>query len=106
VARGSFRMFRLFRLLHKVSHQGCSGFYANFLKRQSFHDTWHFQDVQDVQDVQAFMQTFSRDKVSMTRGIFRMFGMFRLFRLLRKLSHESKFRGMWQSHLLRRRERR
>jgi hypothetical protein len=63
-------MFMLFRLLRNLSQETKS-------------DTWQFKDVQAVQ---AFAQTFSRDKVVMTRGSLRMFRMFRLYRLLRKLS--------------------
>jgi hypothetical protein len=103
---GPPNMFRVFRLLPKLSLDskkchvalsgclgcsGCSGSCANFLKRQSFHDTWPFLDVQNVQGVQAFTQTSSRDKASMTRGSFGMFKMFRVVRLLRKLPQETKF---------------
>jgi hypothetical protein len=47
-------MFRVFKLLPKLSHRAKS-------------DMWLFQDVQDVQCVQNFTQTFSRVK-KVTRG--------------------------------------
>jgi hypothetical protein len=113
VARGRFRtlrMFRLFRLLHKLS------------RGAKFSGPWQFQDVQAVQActqtspdlvlkhllvsfTQAMVlwkvvvqklcpKTFSGQEVA--RGRFRTLRMFRLFRLLRKLSRGAKFSGTWQ----------
>jgi hypothetical protein len=70
-------MFRLFRLLPKLSHWARrqqstdmfprGGMFSMFKISTKFSfraksDTWHFQNVQDVQAVQAFAQSFSPEE--------------------------------------------